>query len=139
MQTRLFATLSPYWRRIDKKPLGLVAALFALILFGDSLPPLLGHVLHMLVEAVEWALEHFLEAVFGLSPRQAQVILFYSGLAITLYLSWRLSRKAYFTALYAYSTAMARWRAIAGSAKAVVWFRIMVMVGALSASLYLFI
>ncbi|MDI1276967.1 hypothetical protein [Methylobacter sp.] len=138
MLTRFSANLSAYWRRIDKKTVGLVVALFISVLFGDTLLPLLGHVLHVLIEVVESVLEHLLEAAFGLSARQAQVILFYSALLIMLYLAWRLSRKAYFTALRVVATAQERGRAIANSAKAVAWFRTMVMIGAPGASLYLF-
>jgi hypothetical protein len=72
------------------------------------------------------------------SPRQAQIILFYSGLALAIYLSWYLLRKAYFTALSVYATAQERRRAIANSAKAATWFRIMAMAGALGMTLYLF-
>lgn len=125
-------------QRVGDKTVGVVVALTTLILFGDTLLPLLGHVLHVLIEVIDSTLEHFLESVFHVSKRQSQIILFYSELAIILYLSWHLSRKAYFTALHAYSTAQTRWRAIASSAKAAAWFRTMVMVGALGTTLYLF-
>jgi hypothetical protein len=92
----------------------------------------------VLIEVIESVLEHFLESVFHVSPRQAQVILFYSGLAIAIYSSWRLTRKAHSVALRVYATAQERRRAIANSAKAAAWFRTMVMVGALGATLYLF-
>lgn len=138
MRTPFSAYLSAVWRRIDKKTAGFVAVLLVLILFGDTLLPLLGHVLHVLIEVIESVLEHFLESVFHVSPRQAQVILFYSGLAIAIYLSWYLTRKAHSAALRVYATAQERRRSIASSAKAAAWFRIMVMVGALSATFYLF-
>jgi len=138
MRTRFSAHLNAVWQRTDKKTVGLVAALFTLILFGDTLLPLLGHVLHVLIEVIESALEHFLESAFHVSPRQAQIILFYSGLAIAIYLSWYLWRIAHSTALRAYSIAQERRRAIANSAKAANWFRIMAMVGALGTTLYLF-
>lgn len=138
MRTPFSAYLSAVWRRIDRKTAGLVAALLVLILFGDALLPLLGHVLHVLIEVIESVLEHFLESVFDLSPRQAQVTLFYGGLAIAITLSWRLMRKVHSTALRVYATAQERRRAIANSAKAAAWFRTMVMVGALGTTLYLF-
>ncbi|MFZ2407607.1 MAG: hypothetical protein WAW41_20915 [Methylobacter sp.] len=116
----------------------IMALITTLILFDDTLLPLPGHLLHVLFEVINSTLEHFLESVFHVSKRQSQIILFYSELAIAIYLSWCLSRKAYFTALHAYSTAQARWRAIASSAKAATWFRGMIMVGALSVTLYLF-
>lgn len=136
--TWLAAYASALRQRIGDKTVGVVVALTTLILFGDTLLPLLGHFLHVLIEVIDSTLEHFLESVFHVSKRQSQIILFYSELAIAIYLSWYLSRKAYFTALYAYSTAQTRWRAIASLAKAATLFRGMVMVGALSATLYLF-
>lgn len=136
--TWLAAYASALRQRVGDKTVGVVVALTTLILFGDTLLPLLGHVLHVLIEVIDSTLEHFLESVFHVSKRQSQIILFYSELAIILYLSWYLLRKAYFTALHAYSTAQARWREIASSAKAAAWFRTMVMVGALGTTLYLF-
>lgn len=136
--TWLAAYASALWQRVGDKTALVVVALTTLILFGDTLLPLLGHVLHVLIEVIDSTLEHFLESIFHVSKRQSQIILFYSELAIAIYLSWYLSRKAYFTALYAYSSAQTRWRAIASSAKAATLFRGMVMVGALSATLYLF-
>jgi len=130
--------LNAYWQRINKKAVGLVAAVFVLILFGDSLLPLLGHFLHVLIEVFESALEHLLEAAFGLSPRQAQVVLFYSWLLITIYLTWQLLRKAYFTVLGLYETAMMRWQAWVESPRIVKWFRGMIMLSVFSASVYLF-
>ena len=138
MRTLFSEYLSAVWCRIDRKTAVLVTALFILFLFGDTLLPLLGHVLHVLIEVIESVLEHFLESAFHVSPRQAQIILFYSGLALAIYLSWYLLRKAYFTALSVYATAQERRRAIANSAKAATWFRIMAMAGALGMTLYLF-
>jgi hypothetical protein len=109
-----------------------------LILFGDTLLPLLGHVLHVLIEVIESALEHFLEPAFHVSPRQAQIILFYSGLALAIYLWWYLWRKAHSAALRAYATAQERRRAIASSVRAAAWFRTMVITGALGTAVYLF-
>lgn len=136
--TWLAAYASALRQRVGDKTVGVVVALTTLILFGDTLLPLLGHVLHVLIEVIDSTLEHFLESAFHVSKRQSQIILFYSELAITIYLSWYLSRKVYFTALHAYSTAQERWSEIASSAKAAAWFRTMVMVGALGTTLYLF-
>jgi len=134
MQTYLNACL----QRINKKTIGVVVVVFVLMLFGDSLLLLLGHFLHVLIEVFESALEHLLEAAFGLSPRQAQIVLFYSWLLITIYLTWQLLRKACFTVLGLYETAMIRWQAWVESPKMVAWFRGMIMLSALSASVYLF-
>jgi hypothetical protein len=138
LRTRFAAYLSSVWLRIDKKTAGLVAALFILLLFGDTLLPLLGHFLHVLIEVIEAVLEHFLESVFDLSTRQAQIVLFYGGLAIAIYFVSCFSRKAYFTALRAYAVARARWHRIVESPKTVAWFQTMIIAGALGATLYLF-
>ena len=130
--------LNDYWQRINKKTLGWVVAFSLLLLFGDSLLPIIGHFLHVLIEVVESALEHLLEAAFGLSPRQAQMVLFYSWLFITIYLTWQLLRKAYFTMLGLYETAVIRWQAWVESPKMVAWFRGMMMLSVFSASVYLF-
>jgi len=134
----LIAYAIALYRRIGGKTVGIAVALVTLILFGDTLLPLLGHVLHVLIEVIESALEHFLESAFHVSPRQAQIILFYSGLALTIYLSWYLWRKAHSTARRVYATAQERRRAIANSAKAAAWFRTMVITGALGTAVYLF-
>lgn len=138
MRTPFSEYLSAVWCRIDKKTAGFVAALFTLILFGDTLLPLLGHVLHMLIEVIESALEHFLESVFGVTPRQAEIIVFYSGLPVAIYLSWCLSRKAYLATLCVCATAQENWCAKTDSAKVAAWLRTMITVGALGATLYLF-
>lgn len=76
------------------KTLGMVAASSVLILFWDTLLPLLGEVLHVLVEFVEVMLERFLEKIFHWTPRQAQTLIAWSGLALLVYgVAW-LGRKA---------------------------------------------
>ena len=134
----LTAYASALYRWIGGKTVGVVVALITLILFGDTLLPLLGHILHVLFEVIESALEHFLESAFHVSPRQAQIILFYSGLALVLCFSWYLWRKAHSTARRVYATAQERRHAIASSAKAAAWFRAMVITGALGTAVYLF-
>ncbi len=126
-------------QHINKKTLlGWVVVFFVLLLFGDSLLPIIGHLFHVLIEVAESAIEHLLEAVFGLSPRQAQMVLFYSWLLITIYLTWQLLRKAYFAVLDLYAAAMTRWQAWVESPKMVAWFRGMMMLSVFSASVYLF-
>jgi hypothetical protein len=65
-------------------------------------------------------------------------VLFYSWLFITIYLTWQLLREIYFTMLGLYETAVMRWQAWVESPKMVAWFRGMIMLSALSASVYLF-
>jgi hypothetical protein len=59
----------------------------SLVLFGDTLLPWLGHGLHVVIEVVELGLEHFLEHAFGLSPRGAQIVIAWTGLALVICLS----------------------------------------------------
>jgi hypothetical protein len=92
--------LNIYWQRMNKKTVGWVVVFFVLLLFGDSLLPIIGHFLHVLLEVFESALEHLLEAAFGV---------IYSWLFITIYLIWQLLRKTYFTMLGLYETAVMRW------------------------------
>jgi len=140
------ATLKPWlavqagalWRRIDRKVAAIAMVSLSLILFGDTLVPLIGHGLHVLIEVVESALEHLLESAFHLSPRQAQVVIAWSGLALVSYLTVILSRKAYRAARRAFFAARARLRALAGSAQAAVWWRAAAVAGTLGAALYLF-
>jgi hypothetical protein len=133
------AHLSALWRRIDRKKAAIVLAFPVLILWGDTLLPALGHGLHVLIEIIELTLEHFLEWAFHLSPRQAQVVIAWSGLLLAIYLTVILLRKAYRAARRAFFAALARWRQLVDSADAGFWFRTAVVAGAsLGAALYLF-
>lgn len=138
MHPQLLTSLRIYWQRVDKKAVGLLVIVLVLIGFADTLLALLGHILHMMIELVESALEHLLETAFGLSSRQAQMVLFYSWLLITLYLTWRLLHKMYFIALSLYETLVMRWQATTHSAKTIIWFRGMTIIGILGMGFYLF-
>lgn len=138
MRTQFSAYLGAVWRRIDKKTASLVAATFALILFGDTLLPLLGHGLHILYEMIESMAGHFLEGIFHLSKRQAEIIFFWSSLAIAIGLSWTLTRKAHRAARRAVTTVQERRRALAESATIMTWIRIALVISSLSATLFLF-
>jgi hypothetical protein len=125
-------------RRLDRRAAYLGLALFMLFIFGDTLMPALGHALHLVIEAIEAVLEHFLESAFGLSERQAQITLFYSAMAASTYLVWYLLRQAYFSALCAYYKAQMRYRMIMTTTNVRVWFRMMVTMSALITTFYLF-
>ncbi|WP_139557035.1 hypothetical protein [Methylotetracoccus oryzae] len=72
---------------------GLSIAVPTLILVGDAVLPTLGHVLHLLIEVVEVPLEHLLEHLLHLSPRQAQGVLAWTALAGLIYLLIRFVQK----------------------------------------------
>lgn len=132
MRNPFFVTLSSFCYQ-HKKTVSFMVAFFILVLFGDSLLHLVGHFLHILLEVVESMLEHFLEAAFGLTARQAQVILFYGFVMTIAYLTWIALRKAYMTTLHLIATFQAYWQS--SRAKTVV--KTVMVFGALGTTLYL--
>jgi hypothetical protein len=121
-------------QKISRKAIGLIAASAILLVFGDTLVSMLGHGLHLLIEVLEQALEDILEAAFGLSKRQSQIVLFWTGLPSMAYLFLYLVRKLCFAA-------RTRWVAIMDSARAVwindAWIQVIVMLGGLGTVFYL--
>jgi hypothetical protein len=121
-------------QRISRKAIGLIAASAILLVFGDTLVSMLGHGLYLLIEVLEQALEDILEAAFGLSKRQSQIVLFWTGLPSMAYLFLYLVRKLCFAA-------RTRWDAIMDSARAVwindAWIQVIVMLGGLGTVFYL--
>jgi len=120
--------------RIDKKTVGIAATVAVLGLFGDALLPLLGHGLFLVVEFIEQESEDLLEWAFGLSTRQAQITIVWVGLPITFLLCWYLLRKP-LAALRARWLAFLNWAN--GDWSREDWFRILALIAALSAMLYL--
>jgi hypothetical protein len=120
--------------RISRKAIGLIAVSAILLVFGDTLVSMLGHGLYLLIEVLEQALEEILEATLGLSKRQSQIVLFWTGLPSMAYLSLYLLRKLCFVA-------RTRWDAIMDSARAVwindAWIQVVVMLGGLGTVFYL--
>lgn len=117
-----------------KYVVGVIVGCFILFLFGDTAIHFIGHLLHILLEFVESLLEHLLEAAFGLTPRQAQVVLFYSFVVVMSYISWQLTRKAYFALLDLYEQAKLYWQVLKKSRR----FKAMLMLGAIGTTVYLF-
>ncbi|MCX7088053.1 MAG: hypothetical protein NTV00_08385 [Methylococcales bacterium] len=66
-----------------------------LAMFGHGLLVVLGHLLHLLIEIIESMVEHLLEWLFNLSPRQAEMITFWLGFAILLGVARPVSIKIY--------------------------------------------
>ncbi|OTE95789.1 hypothetical protein BCS42_14470 [Crenothrix sp. D3] len=133
MRNPFFVTLNSFCYQ-HKKTVSFIIAFFVLVLFGDSLLHLVGHFLHILLEVVESMLEHFLEAAFGFSARQAQVILFYGFVVVIVCLTWFAVRKAYMTALHFIALVQAYWQ----SSRAKTALKTMLVFGALGTTLYLF-
>ncbi len=66
-----------------------------LAMFGHDLLGVLGHLLHLLIEIIESVVEHLLEWLFNLSPRQAEMITFWLGFAILVGVARPVSIKIY--------------------------------------------
>jgi hypothetical protein len=87
-----------------------VLAAAVLIGYWDSLLHLLEEALHLLIEVLEISFEHLVEAAFELSPREAQVVTAWTGLALAVCLAVVLVRKARTAARRALAEASARWK-----------------------------
>ena len=66
-----------------------------LAMFGHGVLVVLGHLLHLLIEIIEWVVEHLLEWLFNLSPRQAEMTTFWLGFAILVGVARPVSIKIY--------------------------------------------
>ena len=81
--------------RFGLKTVVLVTTALILALFGDTLIPAVFHLLHLMWEITESIIEHFLEAVFHLTPRQAEFIVAWMGILTMLAVGIRLLYQAY--------------------------------------------
>jgi hypothetical protein len=81
--------------RFGLKTVVLVTTALILALFGDTLIPAIFHLLHLMWELTESIIEHFLEAVFHLTPRQAEFIVAWMGILTMLAVGIRLLYQAY--------------------------------------------
>lgn len=124
-------------QKSDRKTIGIAAAALILglilILFGDILLPLFGHGLYLLIELIEQESEDFLEFAFGLSTRQAQILIVWVGLPIIGYFLWRRLRKV-FAAIKARWLAFIGW--VNGDWSQEEWLRILLVVAMLGVILY---
>lgn len=143
--TWLITQASALYRFIGSVTVGIMLGIPTLFLFGDTLLSLLGHGLaifghglHLLFEVFEAIAGHFLEWAFHLSKKAAEIIIFWSSLAIAIGLSWYLSRKAHSAARQAVTTIQERRLALAESSKIMTWIRFALIMSSLSATLYLF-
>jgi uncharacterized membrane protein len=123
----------------------LVLGIPIVFLFGDTLLSMLGHALtvlghglHFVFEIFESITGHILEEAFHLHKRTAEIIFFWSSLAVAIGLSWYLMRKAHRAALQAVTTVQEQRRALAEASKITLWIRIALIISSTSATLYLF-
>ena len=119
--------------RLDKRLLGIAALSTVFILFGDLLFPLLAHGLYLMIEFIEQETENLLEWAFGVSTREAQILIVWVGLPVISFWCWRLLRKPL-------AAVKARWAAfkawVNGDWSLQDWFRILSFIAALSTILY---
>lgn len=126
-------------RRYGGRRLAWAAGALILLGFGDTLLPMIGHALHVAIEVVEWLLEHWLESAFDLSPRQAEITVFWLGMLAIGVGSWRAGRAAYRVGLVWWREWAARWRAYsAGRAYWPALARSALVFGALGSTLLMF-
>lgn len=109
MRTQFFAYMVSFWCQ-NIRTICVLILLGSFFLFSDSLLPIIGHFLHILIEVVESILEHFLEASFGMTERQAQITLFYSAITILAYIAYYLAYQAYFAMCELIAAAKVQWR-----------------------------
>lgn len=80
--TAMVETMGVWLKRIGWYSCGLAIVL----LYGDSLLHLAGSLLHIVIEVLELALEHFLEHAFGLTGHRNQMLTAWIGLSAFLVL-----------------------------------------------------
>ena len=123
----------------ENKPAMAVLSLILLVAFGDTLLPFLWHILHLAIEVVEMLFEHFLEHVFGVTPRQAEFIVFWTGLTLLGTVLWHLSYKAYLVILRACEVAWQNWCEKAGPAKLLATLKLTLLLSILGKTMLLFV
>ena len=95
---------------LDKKTLCISVLLLAFALFGDSILPLIKKSLHVGVEIIESVMEHFLESAFQVTPRQAEIIVFWIDVLIVGFILWRVLWRMYQWLLRICVINMEKWR-----------------------------
>lgn len=86
----LLANLAPLWQRLDRNTAVWMLVTLVALMFADTLLPFIGHGLHVFNEVLESIAVHFLEHVFHLHKRQADLIVFWCSFSAATYLMWRL-------------------------------------------------
>ena len=143
--TWLTPHISALYHFVGVITVSLVLGIPIVFLFGDTLLDLLGHglmalghALHLIFELFEAITGHILEEAFHLHKRTAEIIFFWSSLAVAIGLSWHLMRKAHNAALRVVSTVQEQRLALAEASKIATLIRISLIISSLSATLYFF-
>ncbi len=79
----------------SKKLYLMVGTSLILIFFGDTILLFIAHCLHVMFELMASMIEHWLQAAFNLTERQAQIVFFYLFASIAGGITWWLSKKVY--------------------------------------------
>lgn len=111
--------------------------LAVLIVFGDTLIPAIGHVLHVVLEIINSIIEHFLEHTFHMSPRQSEMTVFWGGMTINFVLLSYLLRKAYLKTIALYEDAQIKWRMMQENPKTAFYIKVAAMMGMLGLTFFL--
>ncbi|MBL1262451.1 hypothetical protein [Candidatus Methylomicrobium oryzae] len=127
----LTGAAGPQFHRTSRKTISVAVFLVIAALFGDTLLLLLKKFLHVLVEIFESVMEHFLQSVFPISPRQAEMIVFWLDLLMASVLLWYLLNKAYGWTRRACAECLRQWRRKQTSEKWLTLFWAAVILGAL--------
>jgi hypothetical protein len=106
----LSGILESQFYKTCRQPVWLAIFLFIAVLFGDTLLALLKKFLHVLVEIFESVLEHLLQSAFPISPRQAEMIVFWIDLLLASVLCWYLLRKAYDSVMRSCAAYLHHWQ-----------------------------
>ena len=93
-----------------KKTLYIGISLLFLILFADSVLLLIKKFLRVFVEIIESLMEHFLIYALQLTPRQAEMIVFWIDFFILSVFLWYFLGKFYGWLLRAWSSYLEKWR-----------------------------
>ncbi|AMK78481.1 MULTISPECIES: hypothetical protein [Methylomonas] len=132
--------VSKTWSLLLKnKPTMAAFSALILVLFGDTLLPFLWHILHLAIEVIEMMAEHFLEHVFGVTPRQAEFIVFWTGLTALGIVAWRISYKAYLIIMSTCEAAWQSWCEKAGPAKLIATLKLTFLLTILGKTMLLFV
>lgn len=117
----LLAKLSQLWQRLDRHSAAWMLATGIALLFADTLLPFIGHGLHVLNEVLESIAVHFLEHVFHLHKRQADLIVFWCSFSLAVYLFWRLGKQLCHRLNNVCLSIQSNWRAYFASLSLKAW------------------
>ncbi|MGR8941436.1 MAG: hypothetical protein ACU83V_07995 [Gammaproteobacteria bacterium] len=130
-KTQVTAFINARQPRIAKKTIYIAITLVFVALFGDSLLLFVKKFLHVLVEIIESVMEHFLQSAFQVTPRQAEMIVFWIDVLLASVLLWFVIGKAHDWTVKACAAGLEKWRSKPKSEKWIILFWVSVIFGSL--------